>query len=291
LLLIVPVFCALGMLASNVGWWPLGAQEATWWVWPVALGGVLVGVAVLSVELPLPPAWAWRVALAAFALHCLVDFNLQSPGLWGTFSVVAVLAGGRAWTVGACTISRSVVTLLVAVLALATVFGIQRAVPRALLAATMPPPDAPVPEAVTWVADAHRSAMTWPIDHDLLLASVRRHPPGEARAAWSTDFARACPWSAQAQELSAIDLSLTGRWEEALLVMRNAVAANPAYLPRRQRLVELLRRMAAVLPSRAAALQKEIEHEEQSITDLATKVHFRNRPTPPASALPVQPAP
>jgi hypothetical protein len=291
LLLIVPVFCALGMLASNVTWWPLGGQEATWWIWPVVLGGVLVGVTVISVDLPLPSICAWRVALAAFALHCLIDFDLQSPGLWGTCCVVAVLAGGRAWAIGSCAISRSVVTLLVALLALATAFGIQRTVPRALWAATMPSSDTPVSQAAAWIAEAHRSALVWPIDHDLLMASVRRHPPGAARLDWSSDLARRCPWSAQAQELSAVDLSLAGRWEEAILVMRDAVAANPAYLPRRQRLIDLLRRTGTALPSRADALHKEIELEERLIADLTPVVHFRNRPLPTASALPVQPTP
>jgi hypothetical protein len=74
--------------------------------------------------------------------------------------------------------------------------------------------------------------------------------------------------------------------------MRQAVANNPAYLPRRQRLIDLLVRAARALPSQAPTLFAEAERESQRLAELATLVHPRNRlPQTNASALPVQPTP
>lgn len=95
LLGILPFFAALGTLVSNTAWWPLGNDDATWWLWPLLLAGLAVGTVHLAMRLPWPPAWAFRLALGAFALHCLVDFDLHSPGIWGTLTVVAILAAAR----------------------------------------------------------------------------------------------------------------------------------------------------------------------------------------------------
>lgn len=92
LLGLLPLFAALGTLSSNTSWWPLGNDDATWWLWPLLLAGLGIGVIHLAMRLPWPPAWAFRLALGAFALHCLVDFDLHSPGIWGTLTVVAILA-------------------------------------------------------------------------------------------------------------------------------------------------------------------------------------------------------
>lgn len=95
LLGILPLFAAIGMLSSNTSWWPLGNDDATWWLWPMLLTGLAIAVIHLAMSLPWPPAWAFRLALGAFALHCLVDFDLHSPGIWGTLTVVAVLAANQ----------------------------------------------------------------------------------------------------------------------------------------------------------------------------------------------------
>lgn len=91
----LPLFAALGTLSSNTSWWPLGNDDATWWLWPVLLAGLGIGVIHLAMRLPWPPAWAFRLALGAFALHCLVDFDLHSPGIWGMLTVVAILAADQ----------------------------------------------------------------------------------------------------------------------------------------------------------------------------------------------------
>jgi O-antigen ligase len=286
LALFFPLFAALGMLVSNLEWWPLGASGSTWWLWPLVLSGVAIGVALVCACLPLPPPWAWRLALAAFALHCLVDFNLQSPGLWGTFIVVAVLAGGRTLAVGSCRISRTAVTVLVAGLALGLVFAIRQVVPRTLAAAgTMPQVDYDRAVAL---------ACQWPMDVGLLLHCLREQA-GADRLAHSTIAAECLPWHGEAQEAFAVDLALNGRWDESLAAMRTAIASNPAYLPRRERLIGLLRFAAEALPSRSAVLLAEADEEERLITESAPRVHPRNRPRGMIpghrSTLPVQPAP
>jgi O-antigen ligase len=291
LLLFFPVFSALGMLASNLEWWPLGAGEMTWWLWPLLLSGVAIAIALVGARLPLPPAWAWQLALAAFALHCLVDFNFQSPAIWGTLIVVAVLAGGRVQSVGTCRISRSVVTLLVVALAGGLVFGIQRTVPRTLVAARLA---APVDDALAMRARTSAAVALsthWPADNNLLLAALRTSP-ADGRLDLSRDVALRMPWSTEVHETMASELARAGRWDEAVTALRLAVTRNPAYLPRRQRLVDLLTHAASVLPSQAEALLAEAAHERQRIVDLALVVHPRNRlPKPPASGLSVQPAP
>lgn len=289
LLLFFPLFSALGMLASNLEWWPLGTGEMTWWLWPLVLSGVAVAVALLSARLPLPPSWAWQLALAAFALHCLVDFNLQSPAIWGTLIIVTVLAGGRVYAVGVCNISRSVVTGLVIGLGIGLFISIQQVTARAVAGAglfgTMPRIDHD--QAITL-------ARQWPMDVGLLQRCVRERV-GVERLTLTTDLVDRLPWNVELQEAFATDLALNGHWDESLAAMRNAIATNPAYLPRRELMVGLLRLAAKALPARSAVLLAEAADEQRRIAELAPRVHPRNRPRGiiPGhnSGLPIQPAP
>jgi O-Antigen ligase len=299
LLLIFPVFSALGMLTSNVEWWPLGASEMTWWLWPLILSGVVIGVAVLSTRLPLPPAWAWQLALAAFVLHCLVDFNLQSPAIWGTVIVVAILAGGRTYTVGMCSISRCVVTGLVLLCAFGYLSGwthaLERALSRLQLAAF-----AEEHADSKKDADSRRlfglqhldAASRWPSDPVLALEALRLIPAGTDRLPLSMQMAEQRPWSSQLHECQALDHLAMGDWQNAADALRIAITQNPAYLPRRQLLVELLEHAAKAQPDSAATWLQAATDERQRITELSPLVHPRNRlRKPPTLGLPVQPAP
>lgn len=299
LLLIFPLFSALGMLASNLEWWPLGAGEMTWWLWPLVLSGVAIAVALLSARLPLPPAWAWQLALAAFALHCLVDFNLQSPAMWGAVIVVAVLAGGRVYAVGVCNISRGVVTVLVAGIVIGLMLGIKRSgeirETQWLLGEWDPKTAMILGDDPKWkLARAQRVlelSNAWPRHPDSTIDSVRSLPPNDGRLELSAFIAKRHPWNGQAIALYAEDLAIAGHWDEAIVTMQEAVDCNPAYLPRRLRLAQLFERAASALPSWADELRKKATDEHQHITELEPLVHPRNRLKPPTSTLPVQPAP
>lgn len=299
LMLIFPVFSALGMLASNLEWWPLGAGEMTWWLWPLVLSAVAIAIALLSARLSRPPAWAWQLALAAFALHCLVDFNLQSPAIWGTVIVVAVLAGGRVYAVGVCNISRSVVTVIVLICLAGYCFGLRRAVQSSsdsihLMAIQSEAENNPDYSAGRKVFGPLylASALRWPADTTLAVTALRLIPPGQGRISFSTAVVDSQPWNPHAHECRAQDLVALGDWPNAVISLRRAIEQNPAYLPRRQRLVDLLVRAARALPSQASTLFAEAERESQRIAELAPVVHLRNRlPQTTDSGLPVQPAP
>lgn len=294
LLLFFPVFSALGMLASNLEWWPLGAGEMTWWLWPLVLAGVVIGVAALSTRLPLPPAWAWQLALAAFALHCLVDFNLQSPAIWGTLIVVAVLAGGRVYAVRVCPISRSSVLILVVLCLAGFLFGVRRAGQLNFAVNHLPDAHAPIAEpmerqlAALAIVD---QASRWPADAELTVAALQRMTPGAGRISHSGHARAVYFWNPTIDELFAQDLMALGEIGAAG-ALRTAVEQNPAYLPRRQRLVELYEHAAALSPTQRDLFLQLAQAERQRIVELAPIVHPRNRlPKPPRSGLPVQPAP
>jgi hypothetical protein len=298
MLLILPLFCALGMLASNVEWWPLGAGESTWWLWPLVLSAVLIGVAMVSTHLPLPPAWAWQLALVAFALHCLVDFNLQSPAIWGTLIVVAVLAGGRVYAIGVCPISRSGVLLLVFLCLAGFLFGVRRGAQLNIASRYLPdermreqPGATPAPDREIFVLMALELGSRWPMDSELVVTALRQFTPGERRITYCSHARKNQPWNPQLNELLAQDLLAVGD-QNAFEPLQTAVELNPAYLPRRLRLVELYERAAALSPERREQLKQLAQSERQRIAELVPIVHPRNRlHKPPASGLPIQPAP
>jgi O-antigen ligase len=296
LVLIFPLFSALGMLASNLEWWPLGSGEMTWWLWPLLLSAVAIAVAVLSARLPLPPTWAWQLALAAFTLHCLVDFNLQSPAIWGTLIVVALLAGGRVYAIGVCNISRSVVLILVVLCLGGLVLGIGRSGQLNLainqLRFSNDPATQPAERSQIGLA-VHGIALRWPADADLTVAALRQVPPGVERITHSTYARMLFSWNPSVDELVAQDLMTLGDAGAAGAagVLRSAIETNPAFLPRRQRLVELCERAALLVPSQRDLFLQLAQAERQRIAELTPIVHPRNRLKPASSALPIQPAP
>ncbi len=281
LVLFMPLFTALGMLTSNLEWWPLGAGESTWWLWPLVLSGVAIGVARFSIRLPSPPAWAWQLALTAFALHCLVDFDLHSPAIWGTVIVVAVLAGGRISALGVCVISRSVVTVLVGGLAIGLVTGIAVDATRS----QVNPP-------ATTLTSLLDHADAWPASVAMTSEVLAIMPPGSERLPRSRAATVRHPWNAAFHEALAQDLALTGSWSAAATQMETAVTLAPAYLPRRERLARLLQEARDHEPFKGVDLHQRAQDEWERIAQLSRIVHPRNRLIlRPVSALPVQPTP
>ena len=294
LLIIVPFFTALGMLMSSLAWWPWGADEATWWLWPLIISALLVGVIGLSARLPLPPAWAWQLALVAFAGHCLIDFNLQSPAIWGTLIIVTVLAGGQRWAITDARSSRLFMTILTMALMLGFVVAVQRLgeihhgknlLSRTALTTRSVANFHPLSDEVLKIAEQ------WPASVELVNACIMANPPSSERLSLTRTAVAHYPWNAQAHEWLAQDLAVAGHWDDAVNALKNAINLNPGYLPRRQQLAELLDYAALVLPTRGADFQRQAETERQHIAELSPIVHPRNRLLiKPGSTLPVQPA-
>jgi O-antigen ligase len=296
LIIFMLLFTSLGMLASNIGWWPLGSGESTWWLWPLVLSGILIGVIIFCARLPQPPAWAWQLALTAFALHCLVDFNFQSPAIWGTVIVVSALAGGRTYLVSNFVMNRCIVTILIMGMALGLTIGVQRVIELQIghhfISVAAQPKDG---TAFINNSDAKKAltlAEHWPASVELSAAYIVTSPPSTVRLAITKSFAEHYPWNAQAHEWLAQDLATMGQWDDAINALTTAIAYSPAYLPRHQRLAELLDRAAIALPTRANDFQHQAEGERQRIIELAPIVHPRNRLIiKPPSGLSVQPTP
>ena len=282
LILFILFFTSLGMLASNIEWWPLGAGESTWWLWPLILSGILIGVIAFGARLPLPPAWAWQLALAAFALHCLVDFNFQSPAIWGTLIVVSVLAGGRTYLVNNSVMNRCIITILIMGMALGLTIGVQRVIELQIGQHFI---SAAAPSSKNGTAfinnlDAKKAltlAEHWPASVELSAAYIVASPPSNDRLSLTQTFVEHHPWNAQGHEWLAQDFAAVGQWDDAIHALTIAIDYNPAFLPRHQRLAELLDRAAVALPTRANDFQHQAERERQRITELAPIVHPRNR--------------
>jgi hypothetical protein len=75
----------------------------------------------------------------------------------------------------------------------------------------------------------------------------------------------------------AQDLAATGQWDEAISALNAAINLNPGYLPRRQRMTELLDHAASKLPARAEDFHRQAEIERQRIAEWSLIVHPRNR--------------
>jgi hypothetical protein len=312
LLLLVPLFCALGMLASNLGWWPGAGSDAGWLAWSFAVATALAAGCVAAARLPAPPAWAWRVGLAAFALHCLVDFDLHSPGIWGTLAVACCLAGGAARTVAA-TMPRLMGASLVLLALLGGLwYGSGRALElqradslaqvvagcrRDIAAGRAPGPDQlgtlayllgePPPsggdDALRRLAPAALEriaalAAGWPRSAEAEAAAVALRPAGDERLAASAALAAHQPTDPAARAMLAQDLAATGRWEEAVAAQAEAVRLAPANLARRIRFAELLDQAAGRVPGRAAEWRERAATERARIAELLPLVHPRNRP-------------
>ncbi len=315
--LLTPTCAALGMLDSALGWWPGGASGTGWLAWTLAMGALLAVVTVLARRLPVPPAWAWRLGLGALALHCLIDFDLHSPAIWGTLAVAATLATGASGTARICAVTRPHLTFaLLAVLALGAGlgFGMLRSgellAADALLAALdearsavatrsatagadlaalaadldLDPPPATHPAQVLAVLTAPLLARVatlaahWPHSPALDLELAERTPPGAERLARSAALVATQPASAAAHLLYADDLADAGRWDQALDEAAVVLRLSPAALTRRQHIAWLYARAARALPSRATQLDALAAAERAHIAALLTVVNPRNRP-------------
>jgi hypothetical protein len=309
LVVLFPFFCALGMLQSNLAWWP-GGGESGWTAWVFALAALTVIATLVGARLPPPPAWAWRLAILGLALHCLIDFDLHSPGVCGCLIITCCLAGGpaRTWPLTAGRLAGASVIAIAAIVALA--IGMHRAlqlgeadllcerlaVPTSGAGAGagyssdaladqlgLPTPGPGDPVARQRIRDLafarlDNLAEAWPPSFDLALSAVALQPPGAERLHASEQLALRIPESGPAHAVLAQDLARCGRFDEAIAAMRTAVHLAPADLARRIQLARLLDDAADHAPLRAAALHAAAEQERQTLSELMHVVHPRNLP-------------
>jgi hypothetical protein len=91
----------LGTLIDNVSWWPghdrlvVGDIALAPLAWCAVVGALMAVSFRLLLGLPRPPAWCLELALASLAMHCVLDFDLQSGAVVGSVVACASLAPGR----------------------------------------------------------------------------------------------------------------------------------------------------------------------------------------------------
>jgi hypothetical protein len=278
-------FSAVGMLSSNTSWWP-GGGDATWWLWPIIYAGLAIAVVCWAVRLPLPAPWAVQLALSAFFLHCLIDFHLQSPALWGTIIIVSVLAfpltqqlaqAGRVpfpnsvW-------SRVIVSGFSILLLSGLLYGTQRAImlgyghalSNSLSATTTDDERAQICQ-LQW-----RIASTWPVDPSLALKAAHGAPLSHDHVALVRTISAAFPWDGQIHEIVARQLFAQGYYAEAINEMQAGVATTPALIPRRKRFIILLENALAKQPAQES-WKTILAHERAFVAEWETKVYKRNQ--------------
>ena len=293
----------LGMLNGNVGWWPGGGTIIGQLAWSLVIS-VVLGVVLLTLRLPFPPGWCFRLALAALSLHCLIDFNLHSFAVIGTLLVVAVLAGGRRQEI-AC---GRLVGLSLVVLTLSLGYGALQWAAAALtqrglqdeirelrlvgdpahaqdaLAAIAygrgePPPNPGDRAAIqrlvaATITDLNARAAAEP---EIALQLCALSPLSPERAARLDALRVALPFNSTVSRLRADEYVHVGDYPAAVSEMRRALSLAPASQPLRQQLVRILERAARQDPAHAERWQDEraaVEAERQRLEPL---VDFRNR--------------
>ncbi len=312
LLVLMPLFGACGMLASNLEWWPGAGGDAGWLAWMLAVAAAGGAAVVAAERLPLPPPWAWRLAVLACALHCLIDFDLHSPGVRGCLAIIACLAAGPARSLAITAWRQRAATLAAAVVFIGLALGLQRAVDlgegeaiaaRLQEVARAQAAGAPADEAMAALsaqlalsapADAEPGgapaiigaalarldevAWRWPRASGLAAEALALRPPGSQRLELGERLRRLMPGDAGLGELQAQDLAALGRYPEAIAAERAAVACAPANLARRLALARLLDRAGDHDPAQAAALHRAAGAERALAEALRAVVHPRNLP-------------
>jgi hypothetical protein len=312
LLLLLPLFGALGMLASNLEWWPGAASDGGWMGWMFALAALAGALVVVASQLPSPPPCAWRLAVLACALHCLIDFDLHSPGVRGCLAIIACLAAAPARSLTLTLRRQLAAAVVIAALILAGTLGLTRALELgsgealagclqdlrsaqaagngaqhelAALCALLgqPPPPSAGPAEVSVISDQALARLDeiswrWPRSSELAARALALSPHGAARLASSERLRRLMPDDAGLRELQAQDLTALGRYQEAIAAEREAVRLAPAHLARRLALARLLDQAGDHDAVAGAALHAAAGAERAGAAALKTVVNPRNLP-------------
>ena len=301
---IVTYLGLMGLLDGNVGWWPGGGYLLGQILWTSLVGKAMAATLRMVRDVPLPSVWWLRLGLCAFAIHCLVDFNLHSFAVVGTLLVVAVLAAPtyREWVppkwlgavlllgvgglaIGSVNWALSAITLrsaddLVRTLRLVgdpqhTDDGIHDLVGQ--LGVEEPAAGDRVGRQALLLAAVARAGALAEGDPIRTVQIISLAPPSAERLAQLDALYPQLPFYTPLANLRSQDYAKSQRWDDAVAELRRAIALAPAYLPARQDLILLLTRAAEQDPSRAAVWRSQKQRAEQELKDLEPLVNYRNR--------------
>ncbi len=304
LALITAYLALLGMLDGNLGWWPGGASMLGQGAWGVLVGGGLALCLLWSLRSPLPARWWLRLALAALALHTLIDFDLHSFAIIGTLITVAVLAGGThrespvpRWVgavglIGVLVFSTSWIWWANRAMDLRYADNLVRAMRLirdpahieegfASVAAQLgvePPAIGDRRGCSELLAQAVATGLAWSAaDPTLTTTFISVLPPSIERLARLDEMALRLPYSLAVTRLRAQDYLAAKQFPEAVNEMRRGIAIAPAYLPMRQELETLCEQLITHDPANAERWHKEQADSARQRESLASIVNYRNR--------------
>jgi len=304
LIFVTSYLSLLGMLDGNLGWWPGGDSLLGQGAWGLLVGVVLAALLLVAVRMPLPAGQWMRLALAALALHALIDFDLHSFAVIGTLLVIAILAGGQRYE---RRIGRGFgVALLVVVVSVGVgwVRWAQHALDLrnaqdlvrsvrltrdpahvdegfATLAAQLGMAEPPVGDRRgrnDIIAQAVATGLSLSAeDPTIAIQFIGMLPPSPERLARLDALFPRLTHHLPLARLRAQDHLAAGRWSDAVTEMRRGVALAPAYLPARQELELLLGQIADRDPPHAAQWRSEREQVAAERAALQSIVDYRNR--------------
>lgn len=304
LVMVTAYLCLLGMLDGNLGWWPGGGSPIGQGLWGLVIGCGLAGLLFAARQLALPSVVWLRLALAATALHALIDFDLHSFAVVGTLIVVAVLAGGRrhalpinrltgvAMLLGVVLLGAGWLTWVSGALELRATEDLVRTLRLvrdpahaeeglSSLAAQLGVPEPPVGDRrgqTELVRQAVAIGLGMAIrDPGVELQLLGVLPPSPERLARLDALLPRMAYSSSLAGMRAQDLFAAGRYEEAVTEMRRGISLSPAYLPARRELEALLARAAERDTAHAQRWRSEREQVAAEREALSTVVDYRNR--------------
>ena len=308
LLIITGYLSLLGMIDGNLGWWPGGDSLVGQGMWGLLVGAGLAAVVIGAGRIPLPTGRWFRLALAALAVHSLIDFDLHSFAVIGTLLVVAILAGGQRYErLLSLGLSRGLgVVLLVGVMCLGVgwvrwahdALDLRNAqdLVRALrltrdpvhvddgfatLAAQLgviEPPAGDRRGRNDLIAQAVATGLSLSdTDPTIAVQLISILPPSPERLAQLDALLPRVPYHLPVARLRAQDHLAAGRWRDAITEMQRGVSLAPAYIPARQELEALLGQIADRDPSHAAEWRSERDQAAAERATIEPIVDYRNR--------------
>lgn len=266
LAVLLPYLAALHAFDGNLGWWPGGGGMAVVVGWAVLLGVVASAMAMLLLRANPPPAWAVQAGLLAVALKSCIDFDLRSMGVVATAAcaAVAVAAPTRQSTCRWLPLAGTL--LLAAVVVVGARIGLRLSAADDLIAEArqlrdpavaqqlgerfgLPPGTPPATLAV------HAGLRAWELAEGSAaqrLAALDLLPPSPETVALAETLVAEAPYSAAAALRHAGALLSVRAWDAAVEEAERAITRAPTAPRTLIGAAEVLERVSAAVPLRAA---------------------------------------